>query len=190
MRIHARQLSRGRKPREHVSVQPDHTLTDHGESRPMSHGPTQNMDNHVRYVPLFHFVAVPILLVNFIYGIYTLVIAVRNPGPNHAAGILDNVINLLLAFALIVIAFAGRVFALSVQDRVIRLEEQQRFERLLPADLRSRIPEFTREQFVALRFASDAELPALARTVLDQRIHDRAAIKQMVKEWRGDYLRA
>jgi hypothetical protein len=156
----------------------------------MSHSPSQNLGNHARYVPLFHFVALPILMVNFIYGIYTLVVAMRSQGPNHAAGVLDNFINLLVAFALIIICFAARVFALAVQDRVIRLEEQVRFERLFPADLRTRIPEFTRDQFVALRFASDGELPMLAREVLDQRIHDRDAIKQMVQEWRADNLRA
>ncbi len=71
---------------------------------------------------------------------------------------------------------------------MIRLEEQVRFERLFPDDLRTRIPEFTRDQFVALRFASDIGLPSLAREVLDQRIHDRSAIKQMIKEWRADHF--
>ena len=57
-------------------------------------------------------------------------------------------------------------------------------------DLRPRIPEFTVEQLVSLRFASDAELPALARKVLDEKMNDRKAIKQLVKDWQGDYLRA
>jgi len=77
-----------------------------------------------------------------------------------------------------------------VQDRVIRLEERLRCERLLPADLKPRIAEFTVSQLVALRFASDAELPALARKVLDEKISERKPIKQLVKNWRADYLRA
>jgi hypothetical protein len=146
----------------------------------MSQVELQNLKNHARFVPLFHFVAGPILLVNFIYSI---VLAVRVP-------IWDNIDGALVGFALVVLFLSARGFAVTVQDRVIRLEEQLRFERLFPADLRTRIPEFTREQFVALRFASDGELPTLARAVLDQRIHDRSAIKQMVKEWRADHLRA
>ena len=145
----------------------------------MSHAPSQDLQNHPRFVPLFHFVAGPILLINLIY---TIVITIRYP-------ILDNIVGLLVAFALLVLFLSARRFATTVQDRVIRLEEQLRFERLFPDDLRSRIPEFTRDQFVALRFASDHELPTLARAVLDQRIHDRSAIKQMIKEWRADYIR-
>ena len=85
---------------------------------------------------------------------------------------------------------AARVMALKVQDRVIRLEERLRYERLLPADLKPRIGEFAVEQVVSLRFASDAELPALARKVLDEKMMERKAIKQLVKAWRPDYLRA
>jgi hypothetical protein len=155
----------------------------------MSHITPQNLKNHPRYIPLFHFVAGPILLLNLVYAIYTLVVAFGSQEKNHAALVVDNVENLLVAFALLILFFAARGFATTVQDRVIRLEEQVRFERLFPDDLRTRIPEFTRDQFVALRFASDVELPVLAREVLDQRIHDRSAIKQMVKEWRADHLR-
>jgi Family of unknown function (DUF6526) len=145
----------------------------------MSQIAVQDLKNHARYIPLFHFVAGPILVVNFVYSI---VLAVRIP-------IWDNIDGALVGLALLVLFFSVRGFATTLQDRVIRLEEQVRFDRLLPADLRTRIPEFTRDQFVALRFASDGELPALAREVLDQRIHDRSAIKQMVKEWRADHLR-
>jgi Family of unknown function (DUF6526) len=79
---------------------------------------------------------------------------------------------------------------LVVQNRLIRLEERLRLQRLLPADLQPRIAEFTVAQLVSLRFASDAELPALARKVLDEKLDDRRAIKQLVKNWKPDYLRA
>ena len=81
-------------------------------------------------------------------------------------------------------------FDCQVQDRVIRLEMQLRLQRILPDDLRARIGEITRGQFVALRFASDAELPALVRKVLDEKITDKKQIKMAVKDWQGDYLRA
>ena len=77
-----------------------------------------------------------------------------------------------------------------VQDRVIRLEMQLRLERLLSAEMRARIPEFTIGQLVSLRFASDAELPALARKVLDEKLEKRAEIKKLVTDWQADNLRA
>jgi hypothetical protein len=146
----------------------------------MSHQPAQDRSNHPRFVPLFHFVAGPILYVNLAYSF---VIMVRTP-------IWGTVLDVLVGMALVILFHSVRTFATTVQDRVIRLEEQLRFERLFPDDLRVRIPEFTRDQFIALRFASDSELPGLARTVLDQRIHDRDAIKRMVTDWRADHMRA
>ena len=86
--------------------------------------------------------------------------------------------------------FVARIMAVTVQDRVIRLEMRLRMRELFPADLAARIPEFTPKQLVALRFASDAELPALARKVLDERLTDGKTIKQLVRDWQADTLRA
>jgi hypothetical protein len=61
---------------------------------------------------------------------------------------------------------------------------------VLPAELRPRIPEFSVAQLVALRFASDAELPDLARKVLEEKLTDRKVIKKLVRDWQADYLRA
>jgi hypothetical protein len=77
-----------------------------------------------------------------------------------------------------------------VQDRVIRLEMRLRLQQVLPANLRERIPEFTVSQLVALRFASDDELPGLARKVLEEKLTDRKAIKRLVQNWQADLLRA
>jgi hypothetical protein len=79
---------------------------------------------------------------------------------------------------------------LSVQDRLIRLEEQLRYERVLPEELRWRADELTASQFVSLRFASDDELPLLMRKVLDEKLTERKAIKQLIKNWKPDNLRA
>jgi hypothetical protein len=79
---------------------------------------------------------------------------------------------------------------LTVQDRIIRLEMQLRMQQVLPPELRARIAEFSVGQLVALRFASDQELPGLAKKVLDEKLEDRKAIKQMVKDWQPDLLRA
>ena len=140
----------------------------------------QNFQNHVRLVPLFHQFALPVLLLNLIWTIYHLV----------KAGVSFETVNgILLALALMVIALYGRLFALTVQDRVIRLEMRLRLAELAP-DLRPRIPEFTVAQLCSLRFASDAELPTLARKALEEKLSDRKSIKQLVKDWQGDYLRA
>ncbi|MGB2668729.1 MAG: DUF6526 family protein [Candidatus Acidiferrum sp.] len=141
----------------------------------------QNFSNHVRWVPVYHFFVLPVFVLNFGWSIFRLI----RPGFSW-----DGVIHLLTAAALFVFAINARVFALAVQDRVIRIEERQRLARLLPEDLRPRIGEFTKSQLVALRFASDEELPGLARKVLNDKVADIKAIKQMVKNWRADYMRA
>jgi hypothetical protein len=98
--------------------------------------------------------------------------------------------NLVVALALVLAALYGRMFALAVQDRLIRLEMQLRLQGVLPANLRPRIPEFTVNQLVALRFASDAELPRLAGKVLVENLQDRKTIKRMIQNWQPDNLRA
>lgn len=141
----------------------------------------QNYANHVKWVPAFHFFVMPVLLLNFGQSIYRLI---------HWGLSFDRIVGVLTGAALVVLTFLARVFALKVQDRVIRLEERLRMERLLPSDLKPRIEEFTVAQLVGLRFASDAELPELARKVLNDKIQEGKTIKQMVKNWRADYLRA
>ncbi len=141
----------------------------------------QNFANHGKFFPAFHFFVVPVMAINLVWAIYR----------SYVAGFSwDGAERVLLAAGLAVGFLSARVMALKVQDRVIRLEERLRYERVLSADLKPRIGEFTVSQLVALRFASDAELPALACKVLDEKMNERKAIKQMVKTWRPDYLRA
>ena len=142
--------------------------------------PVQTFQNHAKYVPAFHFVLLPLLGVNFVWSIIRLV--------NYTSP--ETGMAVLVAVCLMMMALLGRTFALTVQDRVIRLEMKLRIRELCPPDLAARFDEFTRGQLVALRFASDAELPALARKVLDEHLEDRKAIKQLVKNWRADNLRA
>lgn len=141
----------------------------------------QNFENHGKFVPVFHFFAVPVFVVNLVWSFVRL----RTLGFSFA-----GIFGVLLAGALVVLVFEARLFALAVQDRVIRVEERLRYERVLPADLQARSGEFEIGQIVALRFAGDAELPALARKVLDEKLTERKAIKQLIKCWRPDYQRA
>ena len=141
---------------------------------------TQNFDNHAKFVPGFHVLVLGILAINLIWSIYRFF---------HAFSV-ESAISLLLAIAFVLLAFYARIFALAVQDRLIRLEMRLRMLQILSEELRPRIPEFSVGQLVALRFASDAELPALAKKVLDEKLNDRKAIKKMIREWQPDFLRA
>jgi hypothetical protein len=147
----------------------------------MANENSQNLQNHTRLVPPFHMFVLPVLMLNAGWSIYHMV----------KAGIsFETVLGVLLAFALLLFALYSRLFTLTVQDRVIRLEMRLRLAEVLPSDLRPRIPEFTAGQLISMRFASDGELPGLARKVLDDKLSDRKAIKQLIKNWQGDYLRA
>lgn len=139
----------------------------------------QTYSTHRKFVPLFHYVLLPFLLLNIIAMGYHLY---QEPDLSHGW-------SLAMSFALILIALFGRGFALKAQDRVIRLEERLRMRELLPPDLKARIHEFTPAQLIALRFASDAELPAIAAKVLAENLQDRDTIKKAVKTWRADDLR-
>ena len=137
---------------------------------------TQTYQTHRKNVPLFHFVTLPVVLGNILLMAYGVVQA---PG-------LASVWALLMGVALFLGALFARVFALAAQDRVIRLEERLRLRELLPQDLKARIPEFSREQLIGLRFASDAELPELAAAVLRDNVQKRDQVKKLVKHWRAD----
>lgn len=141
---------------------------------------TQNLGNHLRWFPLFHFFALPVTL---FYAIYQIVMAVKDP---TRASILYAVFTFAVACAVL----ASRVMAVAVQDRVIRLEETLRMQRVLPATMQGDIARITREQFVALRFASDDELPELTRRAVAGEFPSPKSIKLAIKNWRGDYLRA
>ena len=141
---------------------------------------TQNFENHTKLVPAFHFVVLPVFLLNLVWSVGRVI-------QNLSFG---TVVSLLVSVALLLLAFTARIFALTVQDRVIRLEMRLRMQQVLPAELRTRIPEFTVHQLVSLRFASDSELPGLAQKVLDEKLTDRKAIKKMIHNWQPDLLRA
>jgi L-asparagine transporter-like permease len=147
----------------------------------------QDFANHAKLVPAFHFFVIPVLLVNLVSSVGLLYGAARHGW--GALSLFHAILNVILAVALIVLAFLARLFALGVQDRVIRLEERLRMQQLLPEGLQPRINEFTINQLVALRFASDAELPELAEKVLRDNLNSRKAIKQMIRNWRADNQR-
>jgi len=140
----------------------------------------QSFANHARWVPPYHFVIGPILLVNVVWSIIVLA-----RGPSFA-----TVLGVLVALSLVGVFLYARIFALRVQDRLIRLEMQLRLQRLLPPELAARTANFVPDQFIALRFAGDAEMAALVREVLEKNLSDRTEIKRKVRDWQADNLRA
>ena len=138
----------------------------------------QTFANHARLDPLFHFFVLPV------FGLSTLaaiVLFLWHPS-------LHSAWRSVLSAAATVAVFKIRLYALRVQDRVIRLEERLRLASLLPQSSRSRIPEFTEGQLLALRFASDVEVAKLAERALAEKL-SRADIKKAIQTWRPDYWR-
>jgi hypothetical protein len=145
----------------------------------MANEKPQNFANHGRQVPLF--ATCQIVLMVYLVG---RLIGLRD-GISYA-----SVMNILVGVALILLFVNARNSTLAVQNRLIRLEMRLRLAALLPSDMQARIPEFTLDQLISMRFACDVELPALARKVLDEKMNDRKAIKLLIKDWQADWLRA
>jgi len=143
----------------------------------MSNKP-QSFANHAKFDPPFHFFVLPVLLINIFVVGYLLF---RHPGIGGAW-------LLLVSVALFVLAGRLRSWATHLQDRVIRTEERIRLAAVLPEPLRLRIGELSDSQIVGLRFASDAELPALFQRAVDEKL-SRSDIKKAITNWRPDYSR-
>jgi hypothetical protein len=144
----------------------------------MAEQKAQSYKNHVRFYPLFHFFLLPLLLFNFIACVTH---AWRHQTP-------FNIWMAVMGIALFVLAGLARMMALGAQDRVIRLEERLRLASLCGEPMRSRIPQLTTRQIIALRFAPDEEVCALAARALDENLSEKQ-IKQAIKNWRADYCR-
>jgi len=138
----------------------------------------QTLANHVRRDPPFHYFLLPVLAISWIVSV---VVLVRRPCFLHFWIV-------VFVTAVIAIAFKTRLYALKVQDRVIRLEERLRLATLLPDSVRPQIARLTEGQLVALRFASDEEVPALVERTLSANLAP-ADIKKAIKNWRPDYWR-
>jgi len=138
----------------------------------------QTLANHVRIDPPFHYFVLPVLAITWIISVIFLV---RHPGFLHFWIVIFNT-------AIIVAVTRARLYALKVQDRVIRLEERLRLATLLPDSLRAQIAKLSEDQLVALRFASDEEVPTLVERALSANL-SRVDIKKGIKNWRPDYWR-
>ena len=141
---------------------------------------SQNFGNHRRVVVMYHFVLGGLLFANLVYWIYV----ARHTHPPEV------IVQLVVAVSLMLLFWYSRQFALTVQDRVIRLEMRLRLRGILPPDLHPNIDALTHRQLVALRFASDAEMADLVRDVLAGKLASGKEIKMRVRNWQSDWLRA
>lgn len=145
----------------------------------------QTFANHTRFDPPFHFFIVPVIALGVLF---TLIHFFAHLGHSDFRDNFHAILLILLSLALMTWVFKTRLYAIKVQDRVIRLEERLRLMQLLPEPLRARIPELTEGQMIGLRFASDAEVPKLAERALNEKL-SRKQIKQAIQNWRPDYWR-
>ena len=140
---------------------------------------SQTYGTHRRFYPLFHFVALPLLVLN---------VVVRAIYVWRHAGAKLSWWELVVALTLVCLALTIRTMATRLQDRVIRMEETLRLQRCLPDDLRGRIGDLSPGQLIGLRFCADAEVPELVRAVFSDNL-GREDIKKRIKNWRPDTLR-
>jgi len=141
----------------------------------------QDYSNHAMMQPLWHYVAFPAATVFLAYAIS---MAARS------GSIVRGAMLVLFGLGGVATVWASRTMALTLQNRIIRLEMQLRLKEVLPAPTAERAKALTLGQMIALRFASDAELPGLVERVLKGELTSRKEIKQAVKEWQADHLRA
>lgn len=139
----------------------------------------QSYANHTRWNPAFHFVLAPLTLINLLWCLASVY---RHPDRPTFHMLLVGVI-------LVLGSLVGRTGALKAQDRVIRLEERLRYQRLLSGDLLARSENLAVGQMIALRFASDAELPGLVQQVLEGKLTTSKEIKMAIQNWKADWHR-
>jgi hypothetical protein len=137
--------------------------------------------NHTRFDPVWHYVLLPLLMLNIVFAAYDTV----HHWPDHKPLFLWWIVMSIVLFVAVGMA---RGHSLKAQDRIIRLEERLRLAALLSAEDNARCRALTESQLIALRFASDAELPALAKRALDEHLTNKQ-IKEAINSWRPDYFR-
>lgn len=139
----------------------------------------QNFANHTRWHPPFHFFVLPVMLVNFFWSVVEFV---KAPGRNSGWWI-------VVSLALLLLTLFVRTNSLKVQDRIIRLEEKLRYQRLLSPAVVQQASALTVGQIVALRFAGDDELEGLVSGVASGKLAKPRDIKQAIINWRADTFR-
>jgi len=140
---------------------------------------TQSASSHAKMVPMYHYLTFVCVLLP---TVYFAVQAVRD----FSVG---AVMMVVFGVGVILSTLFARIFPLGVQDRVIRLEERIRMERVLPAEMHGRLGDVSTSHLIGLRFAPDDELADLVQRILDGELSDRKSVKQAIRSWRADHQR-
>ena len=148
----------------------------------MAENGVQVFANHRRFDPWYHFFLFPVLTISFFVALWGFIKSLSGGFSAWAAW------NVIVWAAAIVLALLLRTYPLRVQDRIIRLEERLRLTTLLDSPLKARIPDLDERQLIGLRFASDAEVPALVKAALDEKLSGEE-IKKRIQNWRPDTFR-
>ena len=138
----------------------------------------QNLKNHARFDPLYHF---------FIFGLYLLNVVIAAVHLYQQRTLFSGWY-IVLSVAAIVPILKLRSYPLKVQDRIIRLEERLRLQALAPQEWHSQIYRLTEDQLIGLRFAADDEVVELAKQSLEHNLTQKQ-IKERIKSWRADEWR-
>ena len=138
---------------------------------------TQTHATHRRYYPLYHFVVLPLVLVNVVVRV---IYAFRHAGARLVWW------EVVFAVTLALFAWTARVMALRVQDRVISFEETIRLTNCIGDDIRHRVHELTASELIALRFCDNADVDELTRAILGGELRGRENIKRRIRKWRPD----
>lgn len=139
----------------------------------------QSFASHTRWHPPFHFFILPVMLINFIWSV---VVFVKAPDRNSGWWV-------VVSLALAMLTLFVRTYSIKLQDRIIRLEEKFRYQRLLSPALLEQCETLTLSQIIALRFAGDDELDELVSAVVSGKLTASKDIKQAIKNWRADEFR-
>lgn len=140
----------------------------------------QTYANHAQFTPLYHYFTSPLALIFLVWSITRFF-----KDPSYDTGYF-----LVGALAMFGVVSVSRLSPLRAQDRIIRLEEQLRYQRVLPAALAEKAMQtLSPRHYIALRFASDAELAELVEAVIANPELKGKAIKQRIRSWRADYFR-
>jgi len=144
----------------------------------MSESKSQNMKNHGRFDPPYHFflaiVSIATVVISIVYAVH------------HTC--FYSIWLVVVAVAAFIALFRMRQYPLKVQDRVIRLEERIRLQALAPSEWHTQIYRLSEDQLIGLRFAADDEVVELAKQALEHNL-TRKQIKERIKDWRPDNWR-
>ncbi|MCM5529975.1 DUF6526 family protein [Parasegetibacter sp. NRK P23] len=141
----------------------------------------QNYKNHIRFYAPHHFVFYPVMLLLIIISVRGIWQHPENRG--------EYILLSALAITVTWLSFMTRQhYALTVQNRLVRMEMRWRYHLLTGKRLEELEPKLSFGQIAALRFASDAELPALTLRAMEENLSP-DAIKQQIVHWVADDMR-